>query len=162
MFGRKRKTLVAPGSHAPAFRLAGVDGTARSLEEILMRGPALLAFYKISCPVCQMTTPYLQRLSANQEIQVIGISQDDAGATRGFMERFGVTYLTLLDLGSDEFPASNAYGITSVPSLFLIESDGTIARAFHGFSKHDFEEIGARVGVAPFGPDDHVPEWKAG
>ncbi len=109
-----------------------------------------------------MTTPYLQRLSGNNSIQVIGISQDDPNATRGFMERFGVTFPTFVDLGSEDYPASNAYGITSVPSLFLIESDGTVARSFHGFSKHDFEEIGARVGVTPFGPDDHVPEWKAG
>lgn len=162
MFGRKKKTLVVAGAQAPAFRLAGVDGSERSLEEILARGPALLAFYKISCPVCQMTTPYLQRLSANDEIQVIGISQDDVGATRGFMNRFGVTFPTLVDPGSEDYPASNAYGITSVPSLFLIERDGTVARSFNGFSKRDFEEIGARAGVVPFGPEDHVPEWKAG
>jgi peroxiredoxin len=93
---------------------------------------------------------------------VIGISQDDAEATSGFMRRFGVTFTTLLDLSSDDYPASNAYGISSVPSLFLLERDGTIARCFNGFSKRDFEEIGARVGVLPFGPDDHVPEWKAG
>jgi hypothetical protein len=28
--------------------------------------------------------------------------------------------------------------------------------------KSDLEKIGQRAGVAPFGPDDHVPEWKAG
>ena len=124
--------------------------------------PALLAFFKISCPVCQLTAPYLQRLAASKAIQVIGISQDDASATRGFMQRFGVTFPTLLDLSSENYPASNAYGITSVPSLFLLERDGTIARAIQGFSKRDLEEIGVRAGVAPFGPDDEVPAWKAG
>ena len=93
---------------------------------------------------------------------MIGISQDDASNTRGFIERFGVTFPTLLDLASEGYSASNAYGITSVPSLFLIERDGTIARCISGFSKRDFEEIGARTGVVPFGPEDHVPEWKAG
>jgi peroxiredoxin len=163
MFGsRRKKTLVAAGSQAPPFRLTGLDGSARSLEDILARGPALLVFYKISCPVCQLTMPYLQRLSANTAIQVIGISQDDASATRGFAERFGVTFPTLLDLGSEGYPASNAYGITSVPSLFLLERGGAVARSFNGFSKRDLEEIGARAGVVPFGPEDHVPEWKAG
>jgi len=162
MFGRRKKAVVASGSKAPAFRLAGVDGSPRTLEDILSGGPALLAFYKISCPVCQLTAPYLERLAANNALQVIGISQDDAGATLGFMQRFGVTFPTLLDSSSEDYPASNAYGITSVPSLFLLEPDGTITRCFNGFSKRDFEEIGARVGVSPFGPDDHVPEWKAG
>ncbi|HEX5227806.1 MAG TPA: TlpA disulfide reductase family protein [Bryobacteraceae bacterium] len=162
MFGRKKKALAAAGTQAPGFQLKGVDGSAQTLQEILKRGPALVAFYKISCPVCQMTAPYLERLSANDSIQVIGVSQDDAAGTSGFMQRFGVTFQTLLDQGSEGYPASNAYGIASVPSMFLIEQDGTIARAIHGFSKRDFEEIGARAGVSPFGPQDHVPEWKAG
>ena len=162
MFGRRKKALVAAGANAPAFRLTGLDGPQRTLEDILAGGPALLAFFKISCPVCQLTAPYLERLAANGSIQVIGISQDDGGATREFMQRFGVTFPTLLDLSSEGYPASNAYGITSVPSLFLLGRDGAIERCFNGFSKRDFEEIGARAGISPFGPDDHVPEWKAG
>jgi peroxiredoxin len=162
MFGRRKKVLVEAGGPAPSFRLTGLDGSAQSLQDLLSGGTVLLAFYKISCPVCQLTAPYLQRLAANTAIQVIGISQDDASATRGFLDRFGVTFPTLLDLSSEEYPASNAYGITSVPSLFLVERDGTVGRAIRGFSKRDFEEIGERAGVSPFGPDDHVPEWKAG
>jgi peroxiredoxin len=163
MFGRRTKTLAAAGSKAPPFRLSGLDDPARSLEEILAAGPALLAFFKIGCPVCQLTAPYLERLAANNAcFQIVGISQDDASATRGFAQRFGLTFPTLLDLSSENYPASNAYGITSVPTLFVIEPDGTISRSLAGFSKRDFEELGARAGVSPFGPEDHVPEWKAG
>jgi peroxiredoxin len=170
MFGRHRaKSLVAAGAKAPSFRLAGLagsrglDGSARSLQEILAGGPALLAFFKISCPVCQLTVPYLERLAANNgRVQVVGISQDDAGATRGFANRFGLTFPMLLDSPEDNYPASNAYGISSVPSLFVIEPDGIVSRSFAGFSKRDFEELGARAGISPFGPEDHVPEWKAG
>ncbi len=125
----------------------------------------LLAFFKISCPVCQLTAPYLERLAVDNErrrLQVVGISQDDAGATRGFANRFGLTFPTLLDSSADEYPSSNAYGISSVPTLFVVEPDGIVSRSFAGFSKRDFEELGARAGVVPFGPEDHVPEWKAG
>lgn len=162
MFGRRKKVSLASGAQAPSFRLTALDGSVQTLDDVLARGPALLVFFKISCPVCQLSAPYLERLAANASLQVIGISQDDALATRGFRERLGVSFPTLLDLGSEDYPASNAYGITSVPSLFLVERDGVIARAVNGFSKRDFEEIGTRVGVAPFAPDDHVPEWKAG
>jgi peroxiredoxin len=162
MFGRHRTKLVATGAKAPHFRIASVDGSTRSLQEILAGGPALLAFYKISCPVCQLTVPYLERLAANSVFQVIGISQDEAGATLGFMQRFGLTFPTLLDLSSEDYPASNAYGISSVPTMFVVEPDGIVSRAFAGFSKRDFEELGTRASVSPFGPEDHVPEWKAG
>jgi peroxiredoxin len=162
MFGRRTKSVPVAGAKAPAFRLVTLDGSQRSLEEILAGGPALLAFYKISCPVCQLTAPYLQRLSAQNAIQVIGISQDNAASTQGFADRFGVTFETLLDSGDENYPTSNAYGISSVPTLFLIEPDGVISRSFAGFSKRDFEDIAKRANIPIFAPDDHVPEWKAG
>jgi peroxiredoxin len=162
MWGRKTKVMIAPGEQAPAFQLQSVMGGHQSLAEILSKGPALLAFYKVSCPVCQFTAPYLERLGASDAIQIVPISQDDENATQAFSKHFGVTLPTLLDQSREGYPASNAYGISSVPSLFLVEPDGHISKSFSGFSKRDMEELGARAGVAPFGPDDKVPEWKAG
>jgi len=95
-------------------------------------------------------------------MQVIGISQDDSSATQGFNTRFGITFPTLLDQSKESYPASNAFGITSVPSLFLVEPDGRVAKASSGFSKRDLESLGERAGVKVFRPEDNVPEWKAG
>jgi hypothetical protein len=58
--------------------------------------------------------------------------------------------------------ASNAYGISSVPGLFLVEPDGTISRVLEGWSKMDMEALGAAAGMTLFRPDDSVPVWKAG
>jgi peroxiredoxin len=162
MWGRKPKTIVPPGERAPAFELKSLGEGAQSLQEVLSHGPALLVFYKIRCPVCQLVAPYLERLAASSEIQVIGISQDDADSTAGFNQRFGVTFRTLLDEFSAGYAASNAYGISSVPTLFLVDRDGRVAKSFTGFSKRDIEELGDRAGVAPFQAGDSVPEWKAG
>ena len=162
MWGRTKKVTIEAGSRAPSFRLKRLDGAAESLEEILAKGPALLAFYKISCPVCQLTLPFLERMAAGSSLQIVGISQDDDGATRGFNQRFGVTFPTLLDQSKEGYPASNAYGLTSVPTLFLVEPDGQVTKAVAGFSKRDLEAIGGRAGIPPFRPEDNVPEWKAG
>ncbi len=153
--------MLQAGSAAPPFTLDEMDGGKRSLAEILERGPALVAFYKISCPVCQMTMPFLDRLAAGS-LQVIAISQDDESGTSKFQQKYGVSLPTLLDRERDHYPASNAYGIAHVPSLFLIEKDGHISMAIDGFVKRDLESIGARAGVAPFHAGDHVPDWKAG
>ncbi|HEV2689571.1 MAG TPA: redoxin domain-containing protein [Bryobacteraceae bacterium] len=162
MWGRHKKVAVEAGVTAPSFRLKSLSGAAVSLDEILAKGPALLAFYKVSCPVCQLTFPYLERLSAGKSLQMIAISQDDADSTEGFNQRFGVTFPTLLDQSKEGYPASNAYGITSVPSLFLVESDGQVSKSTSGFSKRDLEALGRRAGVPVFRPEDSVPEWKAG
>jgi|SRR5579871_4952399 len=159
---RKKKDFAKAGSEAPGFELSKLGGGTESLSAILARGPAVLAFFKISCPVCQLTFPYLERIAAGTGLQIIGISQDDDGATRAFNERLGVTFETLLDSSADGYPTSNGYGITSVPSLFVVEADGKISKSIAGFSKSEMEELGRRAGRAVFAAGDAVPEWKAG
>jgi peroxiredoxin len=162
MWGRHKKAVLEAGARAPSFQLKNLDGATVSLEELLSTGPALLVFYKVSCPVCQLTFPYLERLAAGRGIQIVGISQDDIDATQGFNRHFGITFPTLLDQAKESYPASNAFGITNVPTMFLVEPDGIIASAVSGFSKRDLEAFGKRAGVVPFRTDENVPEWKAG
>jgi peroxiredoxin len=159
---RKRREMLAAGAQTPAFELTALDHGKESLAAILEKGPALLAFFKSSCPVCQLTFPYLQRMAGSSKVQVIGISQDDAKTTKGFNQRFGVTFQTLLDESKAGYPVSNEFGITVVPSIFLVEQDGTISQSFAGFSKRDMQAVGERAGVQPFLPGDNVPEMRPG
>jgi len=108
-----------------------------------------------------MTLPLLERIAPGS-LQIVAISQDDANSTRRFQSRFGVTMPTLLDREEEHYPASNAFGISHVPSLFLVESDGAISLTSEGFVKSDLESIGARAGIPPFRQDESVPAWKAG
>ena len=56
-------TTIAVGHAAPGFTLKSLDGKEYSLAKLLEKGPVVAAFFKISCPVCQFTFPYLQRLA---------------------------------------------------------------------------------------------------
>ena len=144
--------MLAAGSTAPKFE---------SLDERLKNGPVLVAIYKISCPVCQLTLPFLTRI-ANGGLQILAISQDDAAATNRFEARFGVSLPTVLDREDEKYPIGNAFGITHVPSLFLIEPDGVISMTSEGFVKAELEAIAARAGAPIFRADETVPAWKAG
>ena len=154
--------MLEPGAEAPPFQLKTVNGTSLALKQVLANGPAVLAFYKVGCPVCQLTFPYLERLAGHDTVQLIAISQDDAKATQEFNQRFGVTFPTLLDESKSGYPVSNDFGISSVPTVFVVETDGSISKSFAGFSKRDLEELGERVHVKPLRPDEKVPEFKAG
>ena len=154
--------MLEPGAAAPSFQLSTLNGSSLALNQVLAKGPALLAFFKIGCPVCQLTFPFLERMAANEAVQIVGISQDDAKGTQEFNHRFGVTFTTLLDESKRGYPVSNDFGISSVPSLFVVETDGSVSKSFAGFSKRDLEELGERMHVKPFRPDEKVPEFKAG
>ncbi len=162
-FWKQRKTLEA-GERAPEFELRALGGESRSLKDVLAGGPAVLAFFKVSCPVCQLTFPFLERIhqAAQGRLQLIGVSQDDERATRGYNRDCGVTFTTLLDEAGKGYPLSNAFGISTVPSLFLIEPEGNISLAAAGFSRQDIAALGQRAGASPFRAGEYVPEYQPG
>jgi peroxiredoxin len=153
--------MLAAGDQAPTFSLSDLSGTTHALTAMLESGPVLAVLYKVSCPVCQLALPYLQRISA-RGLQIVTISQDDGPATTRFMSAFGLSMQTLLDTREAGYRVSNAFGITHVPSLFLIEPDGVISFAGSGFNKADLEAVADRAGSPIFRADDNVPAWKAG
>lgn len=157
--------MLEPGDRAPDFQLHDLRGQSRSLRELLAAGPVLLAFFKSTCPVCQLTLPFLERIHrghAAPAVSIYGVSQDDPETTREFNSEFGVTFPTLLDTADEDYPVSNAYGISHVPSVFRVEPDGAISWAMEGFDKKMLESLGARAGVATFTASDQVPAFKAG
>jgi peroxiredoxin len=161
MFGKQRKLLEA-GARASAFRLPLLDGGERGIEEIVADGPALLAFFKVTCPVCQMTLPFLQRIQSSGKLPIYGVSQNSSRDTREFNRRFGITFPTLLDSSQAGYVVSNAFGISSVPTMFLVEVDRSISRVMEGWRKSEIAQLGALAGVNPFRSGDSVPEAKAG
>lgn len=159
--GRHHQLLHA-GAQAAGFTLPRLEGGELTLQEITAKGPAVLAFFKVNCPVCQLTFPVLERIHSPRLLPVYGISQNGPEDTRDFNRHFRITFPTLLDTETSGFPVSNAFGISSVPTLFLIESDGSISQVTEGWRKSEIVRLGARAGVEPFRPGDSVPEAKSG
>ncbi|HUK86070.1 MAG TPA: TlpA disulfide reductase family protein [Terriglobales bacterium] len=159
------------GAAAPEFTLPGMDGKKFSLTEALKRGPVLAAFFKVSCPVCQFTLPFLERIHkacAGTKATVLGISQDDKKETAAFLREYGISFPVLLD-DTRSYPVSNAYGLTNVPTVFLITSEGGIEISSVGWSRQDVESLAARLAqaagkppAAVFRPGEDVPDFKAG
>lgn len=160
MASKKQKAMLGEGAAAPDFQLEDLSGERRSV-----RRPALLAFFKVSCPTCQYTFPFLERLHRGRtdgDVEMIAISQDDRESTEEFRREFDITIPALLDKEDDGYPASNAYGLSHVPSIFWVEPDGRISLALTGFEKKGMEELGRRLGKEPFDESEYVPEWKSG
>jgi peroxiredoxin len=100
-------------------------------------------------------------------VTFLGISQDDAKATKKFAGEYGVTFPMALD--DQDYAASNAYGLTNVPTIFLIEPGGAVRVVCMGFDKKGLEDIGAslaqRKHISPaalFRPDEKIPAHKPG
>jgi peroxiredoxin len=150
------------GILAPDFTLPTVQGGQASLRESLAKGPVMLVFFKKSCPVCQYALPLLERVfQANRaaNVTVLGISQDKAKDTNAFLREYGVSFPVALD-DPAHYPASNAYGLTNVPTIFYIAPDGEIEISSVGWSKSDVEAIHRKLAE----PREQAPAplWRKG
>jgi peroxiredoxin len=170
LFGGKQMAALPAGAMAPEFLLKTVDGVQMSLAKALKKGPVLAAFFKVNCPTCQFTFPFLERIFetfGNSRFTLWGISQNSASDTREFCKELGIKFPTLVDAAG--YPASNEYGLTNVPTLFLISPDGKVRLSSVGFVKADLEIMAAEAARATgkpasplFRPGEVIPDSKPG
>ena len=164
-------SALATGKTAPDFTMQSLDGKQFSLKDALARGPVLLAFFKVSCPVCQFAFPFLERIYkryGSRNLTIVGISQNDAKGTAAFLKEYGVTFPVLLD-DSNTYPVSNAYGLTNVPTLFWVGTDGEIEISSVGWLRKEMEQISGKAAKitgeskAPlFLAGEQIPDYRAG
>jgi peroxiredoxin len=161
---------VERGDRAPDFSLAGLDGETCRLSEALARGPALLVFFKTTCGTCHLTFPYINRLAeryAGGGWSLWAIAQDPPQDARDYAAEHGLTYPVLPDV--DGYPVSKAYDPPATPTLYLIDSEGTVALKSAGFAKADLNELSealarrlSREAVVVAAADDGNPDFKPG
>jgi peroxiredoxin len=169
--GGQPMAALTAGAKAPDFELKAMDGRSFRLGEELTQGPVVLAFFKVSCPVCQYAFPFFERLErayGHTRVRIIGVSQNDPKQTAAFTKEFGVTFPVLLD-DMETYPVSNAYGLTNVPTVFWIAQDGEIEISSVGWVKADFEQINRKIADARnipsasvIRPGEDVRDFRAG
>jgi thiol-disulfide isomerase/thioredoxin len=142
---------------------------ARGEPASLPRKDSIVAFFKTTCPTCELTWPYLERLRRLAEgsgLSFAAVSQDRPVLAADFQKRLGTHIPTYYDL--EPWQASERAGLETVPTVFLLGEDGTIAQSLVGFQRAGLEGLAASAakrGGRPgplFGPGDEVPEVKPG
>ncbi len=160
------------GVQAPEIELQYLDRRKFSLKEASKKGPVVAVFFKVSCPVCHMALPYLERIFRAYEksgkFTFVGVSQDNAADTQAFNRQFGLTFPVLLD-PAGKYPASNAYKLTNVPTTFLISPEGEIEFSTVSWSRADVEQLNRRLAALSnvataqiFQPGEYVVEFRPG
>lgn len=124
------------GSVAPDFVLNSVDGKTVKLSDY--RGKVIiLDFWATWCPPCRAEIPHfiaLQNEYAKEGLQIIGISMDRDGtkAVAPFYKRMAMNYPVLLSDGKVELKYG---GIRAIPTTFIIDKNGKIAKRYVGFQE---------------------------
>ncbi len=140
--GRGRFAPVVPGSKAPDFEIADLEGNLVSLSDYSGQ-VVLVNIWATWCPPCREEMPSLQRLYesfADQPVEILAVSVDAAlgevdrtgqpgGDVGAFAESMGLTFPILHDPSGE---IQEVYRTTGVPETFLIGKDGTIYKKIAG------------------------------
>lgn len=124
--------LLQPGSAAPP--ISKVDFAA---------GPTALWFFKVTCPVCQMAAPVAHVFEEAYPGRVAAVGQDPPEKLAEFDRTYGLGSTIRADF--PPYPASNAYGISVVPTLYLVDTQGTVLDVVESWDLDGYRRASGRL-----------------
>ena len=138
---RRSGLAIQVGDKAPDFQLKALDGSDVTLASLKGK-VVLLDFWATWCGPCKQVMPTIQKLAdefKDKGVVVMGVNTFERGdgAAKKYMDSKKYTYGCLLK--GDEL--AKAYGINAIPTLIIINKDGTIAKAEVGVSGNPEKDL---------------------
>jgi peroxiredoxin len=118
---------LALGAPAPSFSLADLDGAMVSLESLRGNKVVLVEFWATWCPPCRMVLATLRRMEQTlreENVEVLSVNQEEtAEQVHQYVARDGTPFRVVLD---PDGAVARRYGVTSLPTMVLIDKQGII------------------------------------
>ncbi|MDD5762146.1 MAG: TlpA disulfide reductase family protein, partial [bacterium] len=143
------------GKPAPDFKGSSPFGKPVSLSAFRGKAPTILTFWSIYCTTCVEEMAGLQKLYEKYGpggVAVVAVNEDaDVGVERvkAFLERSAAspdgkfTFDILFDGKGDVL---RAYGVSSLPTLFFIDREGTVREVVNGVGEGRERRVLSAIG----------------
>tara|TARA_R110001606_G_scaffold349094_1_gene498883 strand:+ start:3013 stop:3519 length:507 start_codon:yes stop_codon:yes gene_type:complete len=138
---------ASEGETAPLFTLPDIDADKPAISLESLRGKTVYVdFWASWCAPCLRSMPLINELYGkyrDQNFEVIAINVDDPIEDgQDFLLDNPLDYLIAADTDNTVL---NEFGVTGMPTSFLIDKDGIIRMVHMGFRGNDIETIEAAV-----------------
>lgn len=148
-----RQDGLKNGAAAPDFSAAGTDGKTHTLKSLTAKGPVVLYFIKIGCPVNQRAIPHFNNLAKTykDKATLIGVINGDMKAAKKWAEQNKSPINLVVD---PDQKIIRSYQAVYSPWAVLVGKDGKVTKTLEGGSKAEltvankFMADAAKVAVA--------------
>lgn len=130
-----------PGTQAPGFTARTFDGKEVSLADF--RGKIVFVdFWASWCSPCRESLPMYDKLAADfgtDNFAIIAVNLDETAAdAKKFIAQHPVRY-TIVQNPQGDIP--KAFGLSGMPSSYLIDRDGKVRQRYVGFEPTDISAL---------------------
>lgn len=144
--GPPRDAPLGAGESVPAFTAPEIGGGTLSWDEQYAGTKAVLALWAPWCSHCQAELPILDRVMGSAAgvsfvTIVTSIGQQPGPSPDGFMKDNGLVFPVAVD--DENGTLASAYGLQVFPTLYFVNSDGTVAQVLTG----EVDEATLRAGI---------------
>jgi peroxiredoxin len=135
---------------APDFSLPALDGSTVSLANFHGKKKVVVTFWASWCGPCRMEMPGLRQFYERQRkhsdrFELLAISIDDTRKpAEDYATSMKLPFPVLLDSGRK---TADAYGVTAIPTLFVIDENGKVIYGHTGVEQAMEFILAARLGL---------------
>ena len=136
-YGEGGQLVGLIGKPAPDFELETLDGETFKLSDSLGKEVVVLDFWATWCGPCIKALPAVMAAVDEFEgegVRLVGVNQQEAAGKVGkFLEAKGWDLQVALD-DDVRSPVSSKFGVTGIPTTFIVGKDGKVSMVHSGYS----------------------------
>jgi thiol-disulfide isomerase/thioredoxin len=126
-------TPASPASDVPQFSFSSLEGKTVAMKD-LGNKVVIVDFWATWCGPCREEIPHLNQLYSELKgkgLEIVGISMDTDGTdgVKDFAREFRIQYPIVM---GDDKAAESFGGIIGLPTTFIIDRNGRIAKKYIG------------------------------
>ena len=139
--------LIAPSSAVAAstfksFTLKTLDGSQRSLSDVLGKKATLVVFFYPTCPYCNAAFPSVQKMYdsyRDQGLSVVWINviTNEEGLIANWQREHGYTVPVLLG----DRALATSYNLRMTPTHYLLDSKAQVVSSHAGYKAGDEQDL---------------------
>jgi peroxiredoxin len=140
------------GKLAPAVVLPSLEGTPVSLADYHGKKRVVLTYWASWCGPCRMELPalkafYAEARRSGADFEVLAINIDEyKDSAEGAAKELKLPFPVLLD---PHQKAAGDYGVSSIPALFVIDTNGRVTYTEVGFNLGMDFILAGQLGIDP-------------